>query len=80
MRDLIIRNLYVYLSLPRYDKSHFDKLRGYISCLYDLGHIDLDDKVKLNQIIDNYSIHKSGYLNADTVDSYITELKYKYIY
>ena len=80
MRDLIIGNLYVYLSLPRYDKSHFDKLRGYISCLYDLGHIDLDDKVRLNQIIDNYSIHKSGYLNADAVDSYITELKHKYIY
>ena len=80
MRDLIIRNLYVYLSLPRYDKSHFDKLRGYISCLYDLGHIDLDDKVKLNQIIDDYAIHKSGYLNADAVDSYITELKHKYIY
>ena len=80
MRYLIMRNLYVYLSLPRYDKSHFDKLIGYISCLYDLGHIDLDDKVKLNQIIDNYSIHKSGYLNADAVDSYITELKHKYIY
>lgn len=80
MQDLIIRNLYVYLSLPRYDKSHFDKLRGYITCLYDLGHIDLDDKVKLNQIIDDYSIHRSGYLNAGTVDSYITELKYKYIY
>ena len=80
MRDLIIKNLYVYLSLPRYDKSHYDRLRGYITCLYDLRYIDLDDKVRLNQIIDDYAIHKSGYLNADAVDSYITELKHKYIY
>lgn len=80
MQDLIIRNLHVYLSLPRYDKSHYDKLKGYISCLYDLGHIDLVDKAELFEIINNYEIHKSGYLNADSVDAYIRRLKNKYIY
>ncbi len=76
----VIQNLHVYLSLPRYDHSHFLKLRGYITCLYDLKLIDLDDKSALDNLIIEYENHKSGYINADKVDKYIKSLKDKYIY
>lgn len=76
----LIQNLYVYLSLPRYDHSYFLKLRGYITCLYDLKMIDLNDKLALDNLIIEYEIHKSGYINADKVDKYIQSLKDKYIY
>lgn len=76
----VIQNLHVYLSLPRYDHSHFLKLRGYITCLYDLKLIDLNDKSALDNLIIEYETHKSGYINADKVDKYIKSLKAKYIY
>lgn len=76
----VMQNLHVYLSLPRYDHSHFLKLRGYITCLYDLKLIDLDDKSALDNLIAEYEDHKSGYINAGKVDKYIKSLKDKYIY
>lgn len=76
----VIQNLHVYLSLPRYDHSHFLKLRGYITCLYDLKLIDFNDKSALDDLIYEYENHKSGYINAEKVDKYIKSLKDKYVY
>lgn len=74
----IYQNLFVYLSLPKYDNSHFTKLLGYVRALYDMNMIDLQDYHGLNNLISDYKDHKDGYLNAISVDDFMRDLRLKY--
>lgn len=78
MNIKIYQNLYVYLSLPKYDASHFTKLYGYVRCLYELDLIDVRDFHSINNLINDYQAHQNGYLNAVLVDKFMQSFRDKY--